>query len=252
MDRAAVAKDSQPGKRDSVSKLSVIVPTLNEERHVGALLSDVAAQTRGPDEVLVVDAGSADGTIRVVRRFPPVKLLAGTPPVACGRNLGGRSATGDVLIFLDADVRLHGDFFERFLEEFEGRRLDIGCPLYVPHRSTPVVAGFHALFNLVTKAFQGTLPSGAGHCIAVKGDLFRESRGFDPSLKFDDIELIRRLSKGRRFGIVEERVFVSDRRYRENGALRMMLTYSLMALFFALGKFGWANRIDYEFGKHNR
>ena len=114
MDRAAVAKDSQPGKRDSVSKLSVIVPTLNEERHVGALLSDVAAQTREPDEVLVVDAGSTDGTVRVVRCFPSVKLLAGTPPVACGRNLGGRSATGDVLIFLDADVRLHSDFFERF------------------------------------------------------------------------------------------------------------------------------------------
>jgi hypothetical protein len=114
------------------------------------------------------------------------------------------------------------------------------------------VEGFHTLFNLVTKAFQGTLPSGAGHCIAVRGDLFRESRGFDPSLKFDDIELIRRLSEGRRFGIVEERVFVSDRRYREQGVPRMILKYSLMSLFFALGKFEWANRIDYEFGKHRR
>ena len=252
MDRAAVGNDSQPGERDSVSKLSVIVPTLNEEGHVGVLLSDVAAQTRKPDEVLVVDAGSADGTVPVVRRFPSVRLLAGTPPVACGRNVGGRSAAGDVLIFLDADVRLPGNFFERFLEEFEGQHLDVGCPLYVPYRSTPVVEGFHALFNFVTKAFQGFLPSGAGHCIAVRGDLFRESRGFDPSLKFDDIELIRRLSKGRRFGIVGERVFVSGRRYREQGVPRMILKYSLMSLFFALGKFEWANRIDYEFGKHSR
>jgi glycosyltransferase involved in cell wall biosynthesis len=252
MDRAAVAKDSQPGKRDSVSKLSVIVPTLNEERHVGVLLSDVAAQTRKPDEVLVVDAGSADGTVPVVRRFPSVRLLAGTPPVAFGRNLGGRSASGDVLIFLDADVRLPGDFFERFLEEFERRHLDVGCPLYIPYRSTPVVEGFHALFNFVTQALQGISPSGAGHCIAVRGDLFRESRGFDPSLKFDDIELIRRLSEGHRFGIIEERVFVSDRRYREQGVPRMILKYSLMSLFFALGKFEWANRIDYEFGEHKR
>ncbi|HEX2183107.1 MAG TPA: hypothetical protein VHH10_12560, partial [Rubrobacteraceae bacterium] len=74
--------------------------------------------------------------------------------------------------------------------------------------------------------------------------------GFDPGLKFDDIELIRRLAKGRRFGIVEERVFVSDRRYREHGTPRMMLRYALMALIFALGKFAWANRVDYEFGKH--
>ena len=235
-----------------MSKLSIIIPTLNEERHVGALLSDVASQTRNPYEVLVVDASSTDGTVSVVRRFPSVKLLAGTPPVACGRNLGGRSAAGNVLIFLDADVRLPKNFFERFLEEFEGRRLDVACPLYVPYRSTPAVEGFHALFNLLMKAVQGISPSGAGHCIAVRGDLFRESSGFDPGLKFDDIELIRRLSKGRRFGIVEERVFVSDRRYREQGVLRMILRYSLMSLFFALGKFAWANRIDYEFGKHAR
>ena len=233
-----------------MSKLSVIIPTLNEERHVGSLLSDVAAQTRKPDQVLVVDAGSADGTVPVVRRFPFARLLEGTPPVACGRNLGGRSATGDALIFLDADIRLPETFFEGFLEEFERRGLDIACPVYVPYGSTATVEGFHALLNALFKVSQGVLPSGAGHCIAVRGEVFRESRGFDPGLKFDDIELIRRLSRGRRFGIVEERVFVSDRRYRENGALRMMLTYSLMALFFALGKFGWANRIDYEFGGH--
>jgi glycosyltransferase involved in cell wall biosynthesis len=233
-----------------MSKLSIIIPTLNEERHVGSLLSDVGAQTRRPDEVLVVDAGSTDGTVLVARRFPFAKLLEGEPPVACGRNLGGRSATGDVLIFLDADVRLTEGFFEGFLEEFERRRLDVACPLYVPYRSTPMVEGFHALFNALFKVSQGVLPSGAGHCIAFRGDVFRGSRGFDPNLKFDDIELIRRLSRGRRFGIVEERVFVSDRRYRENGAPRMMLTYSLLALVFALGKFGWANRIAYEFGGH--
>jgi glycosyltransferase involved in cell wall biosynthesis len=233
-----------------VNTLSVIIPTLNEERHVGGLLSDVGSQTRRPDEVLVVDAGSGDGTVAVVRRFPFARLLRGEPPVACGRNLGGRSASGDVLIFLDADTRLPAQFFEGFLAEFERRRLDVACPLYVPHGSTPAIEGFHALFNLLTRASQRTLPSGAGHCIAVKGKVFRESRGFDPGLKFDDIELIRRLSRGRSFGIVEQRVYVSDRRYREQGTPRMILRYALMALFFALGRFAWANRIDYEFGKH--
>ena len=233
-----------------MSKLSVIVPTLNEERHVGALLSDIAAQTRKADEVLVVDAGSRDGTVPVVRRFSFAELLEGARPVACGRNLGGLSASGDVLIFLDADVRLPRDFFEGFLEEFEGRRLDVACPLYVPYSSTRAVVSFHALLNFVMKAVQRITPSGAGICIAVRGDLFRESSGFDPGLKFDDIELIRRLSKGRRFGMVEKRVFVSDRRFREEGVLRMITIYSLLSLFFALGKFRWANRVDYEFGKH--
>ena len=241
-----------PSRRADTS-LSVVIPTLNEERHIGSLLSDIAGQTRKADEVIVVDAGSEDDTVRVAKRFPNVILLDGSPPVAVGRNLGGRSARGDVLIFLDADVRLPKGFFEGFLEEFEDRRLDIACPSYVPHRSTPAINGIHAFFNLLFSLSEELLPSGAGHCIAVRREAFRESQGFDPALKFDDIELIRRLSKGRRFGIVaQERVYVSDRRYREHGIFRMALRYLLMSFFFVLGKYQWANRIDYEFGNHKR
>jgi glycosyltransferase involved in cell wall biosynthesis len=230
--------------------LSVVIPTLNEERHVGSLLSDVFGQTRRADEIIVVDAGSEDGTVSVVERFPGVVLLAGSPPVAKGRNLGGRRAHGDVVVFLDADVRLPEGFFEGLLEEFEKNRLDVACPRYVPHGSTLTIRGVHSFFNLLFEAFERLLPSGAGHCIAVRGEVFRESRGFDPTLKFDDIELIRRLAKGRRFGIVAERVYVSDRRYREHGVPKMLLRYLLMSLFFALGRYQWANRIEYEFGRH--
>jgi glycosyltransferase involved in cell wall biosynthesis len=230
--------------------VSVVVPALNEERHIGHLLRDIGRQTRRPWEVIVVDAGSHDGTVAVAREFAGVRVLHGEPPVARGRNLGGRSTSGDVVVFLDADARLPETFLERFVEDFTRRRLDVACPLYAPHDSTPAVERFHRAFNLITRAFQGILPSGAGICVAFRGDLFRESRGFDPKLKFDDIELIRRLSVGRRFGIVEEKVFVSDRRYREHGVTRAILEYSLMALFFALGKYEWANRLDYEFGKH--
>ncbi len=232
--------------------MSVVIPVLNEERYIGTLLSDIVGQTRKADEVIIVDAGSTDDTVSVARRFPGVALLTGSPPVAVGRNLGARSARGDVLIFFDADVRLQRGFFEGFLEEFEEKRLDVACPSYVPYRSTPAVRSIHAFFNLLFALSEKLLPSGAGHCIAVRREVFRESWGFDPTLKFDDIELIRRLSKGRRFGIVAQRVYVSDRRYREHGVPRMFSKYLLMSLLFALGKYRWANRIDYEFGNHER
>jgi glycosyltransferase involved in cell wall biosynthesis len=238
-----------PAEPQAVS-LSVVVPALNEERHLGHLLGDLLRQTRRPDEVIVVDAGSEDATVAVAGEFAGVRVLNGERPVARGRNLGGRSASGAVVVFLDADVRLPDAFLERFVEGFLRRRLDVACPLYSPRDSTPAVEAFHRVFNLTTRAFEGVLPSGAGICVAVRGDLFRQSRGFDPRLKFDDIELIRRLSRGRRFGIVEEDVLVSDRRYRERGVARAILEYSLMALVFALGRFEWANRFDYEFGNH--
>jgi glycosyltransferase involved in cell wall biosynthesis len=238
-------------ERSAEIKVSVVIPTLNEECHVGRLLSDIGLQSRRPDEVIVADAGSRDGTVSVVKRHPGVTLIPATPPVACGRNAGGRRTTGDVIVFLDADVRLPETFLEDFLAEFERRGLDVACPLYRPHGSTPAVEVFHTVFNLVTRASQGVLPSGGGNCIAVRGEVFRGSRGFDPALKFDDIELIRRLSRGRRFGIVERPVYVSDRRYRESGTARVIAGYTLMGLFFALGKFEWANRMDYEFGTHD-
>ncbi|CAA9435135.1 MAG: hypothetical protein AVDCRST_MAG03-3460 [uncultured Rubrobacteraceae bacterium] len=232
--------------------VSVVIPVLNEESLLGGLLSDLAAQSRPPDEVLVVDAGSEDGTVTVAERFPFVKVLHSTPPVATGRNAGGSRTGGDVIVFLDADVRLPGDFLERFLGEFERRGYGIACPLYYPYDSTWAVERFHGLFNLTTRTFQNYLPSGAGSCIAVRGGLFRGSAGFDPSLKFDDIELVRRLARRGHFGIIEEKVFLSDRRYRESGTLRIVAQYSLMALIFALGRYGWADRIDYEIGKHEK
>ena len=231
-------------------RLSVVIPALNEERHLGQLLSDIEHQTRSPDEVIVVDAGSSDATVRIAEGSQVV-VLHGEPSVARGRNLGGYSATGDLIFFLDADTRLPGTFFEDFVCEVERRRLHIACPRYLPHDSTPTIRAIHAFWNVVLKAFERTLPSGAGHCIALSSELLREGRGFDSSLKFDDIELVRRLSKGKRFGIVGASAFVSDWRYREEGILRTFLLHLLMAPAFALGRFEWANRVAYEFGDHD-
>jgi glycosyltransferase involved in cell wall biosynthesis len=231
-------------------RLSVVVPALNEERHLGRLLSDIRSQSQRPDEIIVVDAGSSDATARIAERARAV-VLHGGPPVAHGRNLGGRGAVGDLIFFLDADVRLPETFFEEFVCEVERRSLDVACPSYLPHDSTPAIRAIHAFWNGVLKASERMLPSGAGHCIALRSELFGESRGFDPSLKFDDIELVRRLSKGRRFGIVATSVYVSDRRYREGGVLRTFLSHLLVALAFALGRFEWANHVAYEFGDHD-
>jgi glycosyltransferase involved in cell wall biosynthesis len=231
-------------------RVSIVIPALNEERHLGQLLSDLQRQSQRPDEVIVVDAGSNDATIRTAKHSSTT-VLRSEPPVARGRNLGGYRATGDLIFFLDADTRLPKTFFEDFVCEVERRGLDIACPRYLPYDSTPTIRAIHAFWGVALRVFERTLPSGAGHCIALRSKLFQESRGFDPSLKFDDVELVRRLSKGRRFGYLGTSVFVSDRRYRKEGILRTFLLHLLMAPAFALGKFEWANHVTYEFGNHD-
>jgi glycosyltransferase involved in cell wall biosynthesis len=232
-------------------KASIVIPTLNEENYVGPVLSDITRQTRKADEVIVVDGTSQDATVSVAKRFPEVDLLIGAPPVANQRNLGGRKASGDILVFLDADVRLSETFLEDFLERIERRNLDIACPLYMPYRSTLLIQTIHVYINVVFVALQKVLPSGAGHCIAVKREIFEQSPGFDPHLKVgEDVALVRKLSKGRRFGIVAKQLFVSDRRYKEEGVPRMLMKLLLLSTIFTFGKFDWANRIEHEFGNH--
>lgn len=109
------------GASVAAGRTSIVIPALAEGRLLGGLLSDLTAQSRPPDEVFVVDAGSEDGTVGVAERFPFVEVLRITPPAAVGRNAGGRRTSGEVIVFLDADARLPGDFLERFLDEF-GRR----------------------------------------------------------------------------------------------------------------------------------
>ena len=104
-------------------RLSVVIPALNEERHLSQLLSDIQRQSRRPEEVILVDAGSCDATVRIAKQAP-TKVLHSEPPVARGRNVGGYSAKGDLIFFLDADTRLPETFFEDFVSEVERRGLE--------------------------------------------------------------------------------------------------------------------------------
>jgi 4,4'-diaponeurosporenoate glycosyltransferase len=105
------AKALRPASNSSYTKISVIIPVRNEEHNIAHLLSDLAAQTYDIYEIICVDDGSEDDTAAKIREFG-VKLISagGLPrgwkgkPWACQR--GAEQARGDVLLFLDADVRL--------------------------------------------------------------------------------------------------------------------------------------------------
>lgn len=87
------------------TSISVIVAVRDEERYVGAAIDSILGQTRPPEEVLVVDDGSEDGTASVVRRFgPPVRYVGqGRLGVATALNRGLAEARGELIAFLDAD-----------------------------------------------------------------------------------------------------------------------------------------------------
>ena len=85
-------------------KVSLIATVLNAEDHVGPFLASIAAQTRAPDEVVIVDGGSADGTLDSLRAADGVTaLLEPGANIARGRNLAIAHASHEVIAVADAD-----------------------------------------------------------------------------------------------------------------------------------------------------
>jgi rSAM/selenodomain-associated transferase 2 len=82
-------------------KLSVVIPTLNEAANIGSLLEHLLS-TPGVAEIVVADGGSMDGTVELV--WPPVCLVRSEPGRGMQLRAGAQRATGDVLLFLHADV----------------------------------------------------------------------------------------------------------------------------------------------------
>ncbi len=88
--------------------ISVVIPVLDEERRIGAQLARLAALA-GLHEVIVADGGSTDGTVALARAAAGVIVLEAPRGRAAQMNAGARVATGDVFLFLHADVTLPPD-----------------------------------------------------------------------------------------------------------------------------------------------
>jgi glycosyltransferase involved in cell wall biosynthesis len=86
-----------------VPSVSVIVPARDAAATLGATLAGLAAQDHAPDEVIVVDDGSADGTAALAQAGGARVIAGAGEGPGAARNAGAAAATGDVLAFLDAD-----------------------------------------------------------------------------------------------------------------------------------------------------
>lgn len=112
--------------------VSVIATVLNEAGNVAALIDSLAAQTRQPDEVVIVDGGSTDGTLERAREAAAGRLKLVLLPlpganISEGRNAAIARASGEVIAVTDAGVRLRVDWLEQLLAPFERRpgRVDV-------------------------------------------------------------------------------------------------------------------------------
>jgi glycosyltransferase involved in cell wall biosynthesis len=104
----------------AATKVSLITTVKDSAAHVEEFLASVRAQTRPPDEIVVVDGGSTDGTRELLRRADDIVLIEESKAnISRGRNVAIAAATHDVLAVSDADCVLEPEWLERLLEPLE-------------------------------------------------------------------------------------------------------------------------------------
>ena len=96
--------------------ISAVIPTLNEEKYIGSVLSSIEAQTVPVSEIIVVDCGSKDATVDIARKFGARIVKSKVCNVGYQRDLGVISADGDVILMVDGDTVLSPKFVENSLK----------------------------------------------------------------------------------------------------------------------------------------
>ncbi len=145
--------------REQPPTVSVIIPARNEEHNLPALLRSLAVQPGKPREIIVVDDGSADRTAKIAGEhgatvIPSQSLPEGWRGKTWASHQGAQAATGELLLFLDADTWFEPDGFARVLSSYTGGAFSVG-PYHAVRRPYEDLSLFFN-FNMTV----GTVPNG--------------------------------------------------------------------------------------------
>lgn len=198
--------------------LSIVIPTLNEEKYLPGLLASLARQQDVPFEIIVADAGSNDRTSALAARSG-ARIVAGGMPGA-GRNRGAAAAEGDLLLFLDADVILSDDhFLKDVLVEFHRRDLDIATCEIEPLSDERIDRLMHWVYNQYTRSLVRLVPHVPGFFILITRKLHERIKGFDETIRYaEDQDYAIRAARHGSFGFLQSRrIAVSVRRFERDG-----------------------------------
>lgn len=215
-------------------KISVIIPTYNEAKSIVATLEQFQA-VRGVDvELIVTDNGSSDSTRMLARELADKVVALPTDlrsTIGECRNRGARAATGDILWFIDADVRIPNINAVRvaIINEFARNEAVIAIllPLGIYANEVRFWDKFwFRLTNIAVYIQNSILHTGAapGDCQIILRREFERVKGFNPELTTaEDFDLFSRLIKnGKVKTLWRHPVEMSPRRIRQDGWPRIL------------------------------
>ncbi|MGB4957245.1 MAG: glycosyltransferase [Candidatus Saccharimonas sp.] len=202
-------------------KISVIIPCKNEAAIVSRLLKSLSLQTLPANEVIVVDSHSTDGTAKVAMSFKntlPLHVIAAQEKgVANARNSGGSDASGDMLVFVDADTVLPPGFIADAAAMIQSGVQVGGFTMRMESNKFTIRAGARFMNGYLRLMAKTPWPI-AFTCLFSTKEAFVKLGGFDPSLFImEDYDYILRAKRaGYKVGVCTTPFSASDRRFKDD------------------------------------
>ena len=223
------------------TKVSFIIPALNEEKRIGTLIDNInMLKSEYVYEIIVSDGHSSDNTVEIARQKGAIVVEdspSSSKTIANGRNSGASLATGEIFIFCDADTIMKdpNDMLSAVFSVFQDKEIVGGAPslAIVPEETILRDKIFHFLFNSIVRfSFTTRDPICGGQCQIVRRSSFSEVNGYNVQIVHgEDSDLFRRLRKlGKLHFFTKLVVYESPRRYRHFGYLVLLMqgVYSLL------------------------
>ena len=208
--------------------LSIIIPCKNEEKYIGKLLKSLTKESLPKDtEIIIADASSTDNTINIISEYktllPNIRVINGGLP-SVGRNAGAKEATGDILLFLDADCyfKKQGIIQLSILKILNGADL-VGSLLNI--EGNYWVRFVYLLCNMVTRCSKLDKPFVVGTYMMITNKTFNSIGGFDESLMHCEDYFLSKEVNRNKFSIVNRYVYTDDRRFKKIGKFNMVVYF---------------------------
>ena len=206
--------------------ISVIVPTLNEEKYIEACLKSVKNQDYPRYEIIVSDSMSKDRTREISKKY--ARVIIANRGVSAGRNAGAKVAKGEILVFLDADTLLLPNTLTELANAFDNKHI-VGatCPIFPSHYTLRNIVLYLSFNNFMYSTIKLNKPQVPGICCAYRKSAFRKVGGFDENIKtLEDFDLSLRIAKLGKVKFVESTaVITSHRRFEKWGSIKTVKEY---------------------------
>lgn len=221
------------------NRLSVIIPAHNEESYLEKMLKNLE-KNNFPFELIVVCDSCSDNTEEIARKYTKKVYRVDFENISKTRNFGAKKASGEILVFNDADTIVSKNYLQEVSNAMEN--FDYGCAKWKSESGNfwgRLIAGNNNRYNKKYRTFAGNS--------FVRKKLFEKLKGFDEKMmKGEDTDLGDRINDfGAKHIFIEKTFHIpSERKYRERGYLNLIIKSQAEGLLYLFNR----KKYDQKFG----